>query len=568
MSFSRIRSCVGIALQMQISLSIGFALCLAVSLFFRWMQDPAYPVERPDILLVGLVTSLLCFVTGSIFVRRERAMNLSMREGASIVLLTWVIATALSAMVYVMAGFPIPSRVEEFSLVRRVIDAFFESISGFTTAGGSILPSVEAFPRSLLLWRSLTHFLGGMGIAYLAVTLFAGFKARREAIINGEAEGPNIMHFTTEVEARNAGFDFLKIYLLLTGIMCAFLVIAGVYGRSSPYLHVYDNVFDAVNHALSTMGTGGFGIYDESVGLPIQTNKGIIIGGLENPMAEWIITIFMLIAGSNLSLWYILFFSTKHWRAVVRNRELRSYIGFIALITFGIWWVLYSHEYYGDGLTTIRYSLFNVATIISTTGLGNTNFHLWPAGALGLLFLVYFTGGMVGSTSGGLKFLRFNVLFTFIRIQLQNFLFGRHITRFNIDGVQYDMKMASLIVVNIVLYFMVFLIGSIAILITSPVGVLPDGTTRSIDLLTGVTASIANLGNIGPTAALGSIDAGPTGNYFAFSTVSKIVMSILMLIGRVGVFTFIIPFVSSIGMREMSSVRRSQLFDADEPRVK
>ncbi len=568
MSFSRIRSCIGIALQMQLSLSIGFAVCLAVSIFYRWMQDPAYPAERPGIILAGLVASLLCFLIGSFLVRKERDMSLSMREGASIVILTWAFATAVSAMVYVLAGFPIPDRIEDFSLLRRIIDACFESVSGFTTAGGSILPSVEAFPRSLLLWRSTTHLLGGMGIAYLAVTLLVGFRARREAIINGEAEGPNIMRFNTEAEARSAGFDFLKIYLLLTGIMCSLLIIAGVYGRSAPYTHVYDNVFDAVNHAFSTMGTGGFGIYDESVGLPIQTNKGIIIGGLENPMAEWIITAFMIIAGSNLSLWYILFFSTKHWRATVRSRELRSYLGFIAVITVGIWWVLYANSYYSDSMTTFRYAIFNVATIISTTGLGNTNFHLWPAGALGLLFLVYFTGGMVGSTSGGLKFLRFNVLFTFIRIQLQNFLFGRHITRFNIDGVQYDMKMASLIVVNIVLYIMVFLVGAIAILITSPVGVLPDGTTRSIDLLTGVTASIANLGNIGPTAALGSIDAGPTGNYFAFSVASKIVMSLLMLIGRVGVFTFIIPFVSAIGMREMNALRRSQQFDADEPRVK
>lgn len=562
------RSSVGIALQMQISLSIGFALCLAVSYFFLWVNNPVYPMERPDIIVVGLVTSLSCFIVGTLLMRPEHNMQLSIREGAIIVILTWFIATGISTLVYVLAGFPIPDRVGDFPLLRRIVDAIFESVSGFTTAGGSILPSVEAFPRSLLLWRSTTHLLGGVGIAYLAVTLCSRFRARRAAIINAEAEGPNIMHFNSEEEARNAGFDFLKIYLLLTGIMISLLVIAGVYGRSAPYEHVYENIFDAVNHGFSTMGTGGFGVYDESVGLPIQTNKGVIIGGLENVTAEWIITVFMIIAGSNLSLWYILFFRTKHWKTVMRNTELRSYLAFIAIITTGIWWVLTSNNYYSTGLMTFRYAIFNVATIISTTGLGNTNFHLWPAGALGLLFLVYFTGGMVGSTSGGLKFTRFNVLFTFIKIQLQNFLFGRHVTRFSIDGVQYDMKMASLIVVNIILYLMVFLAGAIAILIASPVGILPDGTVRPIDLLTGVTASIANLGNIGPTAALGSIDAGPTGNYFPFSIESKLIMCLLMLIGRVGVFTFMIPFVSAIGIREMSASRGSQVFDADEPRVK
>lgn len=568
MSLSRIRSSIGIALQMQISLSLGFAMCLGVSFFYLWINNPAYPTERPGIIAIGLLTSLVCFFLGSAFMRSEKNLELSMREGAVIVILTWFIATGISTLVYVLAGFPIPDRVADFPLLRRIVDAVFESVSGFTTAGGSILPSVEAFPRSLLLWRSTTHLLGGVGIAYLAVTLCSRFRAKRESIINAEAEGPNVMHFNSEQEARNAGFDFLKIYLLLTGIMISLLVIAGAYGRSAPYAHVYDNIFDAVNHGFSTMGTGGFGVYDESVGLPIQTNKGVIIGGLENAAAEWIITVFMIIAGSNFSLWYILLFRTKHWRTVVRNKELRSYLAFIAIITAGIWWVLSSNDYYSSGLTTFRYAIFNVATIISTTGLGNTNFHLWPAGALGLLFLVYFTGGMVGSTSGGLKFARFNVMFTFIKIQMQNFLFGRHITRFSIDGVQYDMKMASLIVVNIVLYLMVFIAGAIAILIASPVGILPDGTVRPIDLLTGVTASIANLGNIGPTAALGSIDAGPTGNYFPFSVASKLVMCLLMLIGRVGVFTFIIPFVTAIGMREMSASRGSQRFDADEPRVK
>lgn len=568
MILSRFRTIIGIALQTQISLALCLFLCLATSFFFLWIANPAYPHERPDVIAVGLIASLVCFLCGTIMLRTERTIDLSMREGMIIVIATWAIATCISATIFFLCGFPIPDRVGEFSLIRRIIDSIFESVSGYTTAGGSILPSVEVFPRSILLWRSCTHLLGGVGIAYLAITILSNFKGKREAIINGETEGPTIIRFNTEQDARNAGFDFIKIYLSLTGILFSLLLLAGVYGRAVPYTHWYDNIFDAVNHAFSIMGTGGFGIYDESVGLPVQTHSGVIIGGLENTAAEWIIAIFMLIAGTNLSLWYVVFFRLSHWRSVLRNHELRSYLTFVALLTIGIWLILSSYAYYDTPIETFRYALFNVATIISTTGLGNANFHLWPAGALGLLFLAYFTGGMTGSTAGGLKFARFNVLFAYIRIQLQNFLFGRHITRCNIDGVQYTMATASLIIANIVLYFMIFLFGAIAILITSPIGVLPDGTTRVMDLITGVTASIANLGNIGPTAALGNIDAGPTGNYFAFSIAAKVIMCLLMMIGRLGIFAFVIPFVSAIGIHEMYLSRSSQRFDADEPRVK
>lgn len=558
-----------LALQTQISLAIGLGFCVATSYFFVLANDPRYPVEQPWILWTGFLLSLGCYYVGKVAMRKQKdLMHITLKDGAIVVLLTWLFATCISTSVFVLAGFPIPSRMEDFSLLRRIVDGVYESISGFTTAGGSILPSVESFPRSILMWRSMTHLLGGMGMAFLAVTILAKFPGRRAAILNGEAEGPNETRFDNEQDARTAGYDFLKIYLVLNGLMIIFLVLAGIFGRMHPYEHMYDNVFDAINHTFSSMGTGGFGVYDESVGLPVATDSGIIIGGLENPAAEWIITIFMLIAGGNLSLWYILFFRCPHWRQVLRSTELRAYAGFVSVITFGIWLVLMQHEYYPTALDTFRYALFNVATIISTTGLGNTNFHLWPAGAIGLLFLVYFAGGMVGSTAGGPKIARYVIVFRFMWVQMQNLLFGRHISRFTIDGVTYDTKSASLVTMNVLLYFLIFMVGAIGIMIASPLGIFPDGSTKSIDLITGLTASIANLGNIGPTAALGNIDAGPAGNYFAFSVGAKLIMSLLMMIGRVGVFTFLILFISRIGLREIDESVAVQHFDADSPQFK
>jgi trk system potassium uptake protein len=562
---------IALSLQTQLSVLLGLLFCLASSYYFLAIGDARYPTEDPSVLWAGVLASLACVIIGRFWTRSiHEPMKLNLKDGAIVVLGTWFFAVAISTMVFVLAGFPIPSSVESFSLLRRITDGIFESVSGYTTAGGSILPSVEAFSRSILLWRSTTHLLGGMGMAYMAVTLFRHFAGKRETILTGEAEGPNEVRFDDERDARKAGFDFLKIYGLLNFLMIVLLILAGIYGRSTPYLHWYDNVFDAVNHTFSTMGTGGFGVYDESVGLPISTNTGVIIGGLENKAAEWIIAIFMLIAGGNLALWYILFFQVSHWKKIIHNTEFKVYVGFVSLITFGIWLILLQHTYYISALDDFRYALFNVATIISTTGLGNTNFHLWPAGAIGLLFLVYFVGGMVGSTAGGLKILRFVVLYRCVKIQLQNLLFGRNITRFTVDGVTYDLQSASLIVFNVILYYIIFMLGAIAILIASPIGVLPDGSTKSIDLMTGLTASIANLGNIGPTAAMGigGIDAGPAGNYFAFSISAKLIMSILMMIGRIGVFTYIILFISKIGLRQHELSPSIIHFDADEPHLK
>ncbi len=559
-----IASCL-VALQAQITLAIGFLFCLGVSAFFIYQNDPRFPTERPEVLAVGLGLSLLYWTVGTQLSRRfAKQSPLDIQQGVWAVALTWFFAVTTSATVFVLAGFPEPARIGDFPFYRRLMDGIFESVSGFTTAGGSILPSVEAFPRGVLMWRSLTHWFGGVGIAFFAITLLRSFRWKRETVINAEAEGPNYVRFLSEDDARTAGFDFLKIFGVLTIALAGSLFISGALYRSTPYLHWYDNVFDAINHSVSVMGTGGFGVYDASVGLQVLENGQLVNGGLRDHISEWIIAIFMWIAGSNLGLWYVLFFK-RRFKQFWQSREFRTYVLFVGLITAGIWVDLVLSHTYASWYDALRVAFFNVNTILSTTGLANTDFTSWPAAAEALLFCCYLVGGMVGSTAGGLKVLRFNLLFKYLQIKLQNFLFGRYKTRTTFDGVRYDSSALGLVAVSIVLYFGAFMLGAILIMITSKYNVLPDGSIKAIDFISAIGASIANLGNIGPAVDIGNLNAGPTGNYFPYSVPAKLVMSGLMIIGRVGVLTVLMIFISRRGMDAAKEQVVQQKFDSDAP---
>ncbi len=545
------------------TLAVGFLFCLSISAFYIYQNDPRFVAERSEVLGAGLAMSFGCWLLGTWWSRRvPQSSSLDIQQGVWAVAFTWFLAVSISATVFVLAGFPDPTRVADFPLYRRFVDGIFESVSGFTTAGGSILPSVEVFPRGVLMWRSLTHWFGGVGIAFFAITLLRSFRWRRETIINAEAEGPNYVRFLSEDEARTAGFDFLKIFGLLTVILAVSLFISGALYRSTPYVHWYDNAFDAINHSVSVMGTGGFGVYDASVGLQVLENGQLVNGGLRDHVSEWIIALFMWIAGSNLGLWYVLFFKGRA-KQFWQNREFRTYFFFVLLVTAGIWIDLVLSGTYVSWYDALRVAFFNVNTILSTTGLANTDFTVWPAAAEALLFSCYLVGGMVGSTAGGLKVLRFNLLFKYLQIKLQNFLFGRYKTRATFDGTRYDSSALGLVSVTIVLYFAAFMIGAMLIMITSKQNILPDGTIKTIDFISALGASIANLGNIGPAVDIGNLNAGPTGNYFPYSVPAKLVMSTLMMIGRIGVLTVLMIFISRRGIEVSQEQIVRQKFDSD-----
>jgi trk system potassium uptake protein TrkH len=553
-------------MQLQISLSLAFLFTLIVSLFYYFVNDPRFPKERPEILFFGLLFSLGLSGLGFVLSKKyPEKVPQSLKQGAIIVFLTWFFACTISATVFVLAGFPDPGNLENFSLFRRFVDSYYESVSGFTTAGTSILPSIEVFPRGILMWRSLTHFLGGVGIAFMSLILLQKFfkVGNPSDIVNGEVETPLILEFQNKNSVFQTGKDFLKIYLLLIGILIVLLTISGAFFRQVPYQTWYDNVYDAVGHAFSTMGTGGFSNYNTSIGLPMEENGKTVIGGLRNPVSEWIIAIFMFIAGTNFAIWYELFFK-RNWKFVWKFTEFKVYFAFVFGVTIAIWIILNTFHYNPGGIWhNLRYAFFNVNTVVSTTGLGNQDFTRWPAAAQGILFLCYIVGGMTGSTAGGLKILRFIVTFKYVWMEIKNLILGQKRTSFVIDGIRYNGSNAGFILSTIIIYFLIFFVGGISLMVSSPVITFADGTTRNIDFVSAFTASIANLGDIGPAVAVGSVNSGPTGNYYAYSELAKIVLLILMYIGRIGVLSFLMMFITSKGEKELENQNKLHISDID-----
>ena len=539
------------ALQIQWVLVIGFVISLLVSIFFIVVSDSRYPQESLFPNVSGILMAGFSYLFGSYLVKKYNIQtNITVRRGAWIVFLTWCIACTISSLYFVIAGFPDPNNIQNYSFIRRFVDGWYESMSGFTTTGSSILASVEVFPRSVLFWRSLTHWYGGMGIAYLSVTLWKSFIFKREPIINSEAESPNYVQYDSEKEAIVSGHDFLKVYIVLTTILALLLFVSGTFFRTQPYVHVYDNAFESINYAMSTLGTGGFGVHDASAGLLIFENGQRIIGGLRNPVSDWIIGLFMFFSGMNFGIWYLLLFK-GNLKGVWANKEFKMYLAFCVLITVSIWYFLVKYNVYPSIWESLRYSLFNMASIVSTTGLANWDFHSWPAEAQGILFICYLIGGCVGSTAGGLKITRFIVSGTYLWNELKMLIVGNSYETFEVDGVTYSRHAAGLVTASIAVYYMIFLFGAIMLMVVSNAPVLPDGSVTKLDFSTAVASSIANLGNIGPAVAIGNVNAGPTGNYYSFSIIGKILMIILMFVGRIGVITFLMLFVTHRGEEHM-----------------
>ncbi len=511
------------ALQVQISLGIGLILCLACSLFYLFLNDPSYPKENPWPLVVGIGLSFGAYLIGKFIARRwSFPHELSLKRGALIVILSWIIGCTISAIVFMLFGFPDPVKAESFSLIRRFVDGFFESMSGFTTSGDSILAHIEIFPRSVLLWRSVTIWIGGMGIVFFGLTVLKHFSVNRAEVMNGEAESPDKMSFPSEKAARESGLEFLQAYIVISVILTISLIVSGMFFRATPYRALHENVYDALIHMGSAMGTGGFSNYDNSA------------AGLQNPVSEWLLAIFMVIGGSNFALWYF-FVIRKQWKKLREFKELRYYLLLIAFVTLSIWAVLMSEHTYLSIWDSLRNAFFAVSSVISTAGLATQDFAKWPVSAQGLLFICYLVGAMVGSTGGGLKVKRFLIFFEYAKMELQNMIYGRKLHSFEVDGTTYTAHDAGLVMVNMFLYYLLFLVGGILLMIVSKTVVMADGTTKEIDFTAAFTASLASIGNIGPAIVKGNIDSGPAGNYFAYSVTGKVVLTILMFIGRIGV---------------------------------
>lgn len=445
-----------------------------------------------------LVSAILAFgIGGSLFYFFRPKRELKNREAFLIVTLTWIVMSLVGAIPFMLSGLSI-----------SFTDAFFETMSGLTTTGASIFggttasgilnPAIEDLPKSLLFWRSLSHWLGGMGIIVLSIAIFPLLGFGGMQLFQAEAPGPTTDKLTPRVQNTAkllwvvyAGFTFAEFLLL--------------------WIHPSMDWFDALNHAFATMATGGF-----------STRNGSV-ADYNSVYIDAIITLFMFFAGINFALHYRLF--TGKWDALISNRELRFYALIVVIASLSITASLFIQSDYSLG-NAIRYGTFQALSIITTTGFGTADYETWPSVALFVLLLLFFTGGCAGSTSGGPKMIRWLILIRNSFKEITQTLHPKAILPVRIGSHAVEPNVVRTVLSFFILYLFIFATTG---LILSFLG---------LDYISALGASIACLGNIGPGFGI----VGPTKNYAAIPDLAKWVLSFAMMIGRLELFTVLILF--------------------------
>ena len=445
---------------------------------------------EPEVLLSFIIPMILSFVFFlSVYIPfRKVKFRLSIRQTFAIVALCWITASFMGAMpLYFSGTFP------------SFIDAFFESVSGFTTTGCSVCPSVEDLPRSINMWRCLTHWLGGMGIVTLTVALLPLLGIGGFRLIKAETTGPEKGKVTARITT-TAKILWL-IYASLTLIEAILLRICGM------------DTIDAFAHAFSTLGTGGF------------SSRNASIGAWNSPAIDYVITIFMLLSGVNFSLFYYLI--ARKVSDIFLIFEFRYYIGIvICSVTIVVLCLIPYFNNFGD---SFRYGIFQVASIVTTTGFGTNDYILWPSSAQFILFLLFFIGGSSGSTSGGIKVIRWVVLGKQVHNETEKMLHPHGVFSIRLDGRPGRKD----IVFNVAAFLMLYIA---LLMITTFIG-----TFGKLDIFTSFTAAASMVGNIGP--AFGSL--GPTESFSVLPNFLKWWYCFAMLAGRLELYTMLIFFFPS-----------------------
>lgn len=427
---------------------------------------------------VGVVLRLL---------RDNHNREVRKRDGFLIVSMGWLLMSIFGSLPFVIGG-----------AIPNFVDAFFETVSGFTTTGATILTDIEAMPKALLFWRSMTHWLGGMGIIVLTIAILPILGVGGMQLFVAESPGvtPDKMHPRITETAKRLWL----IYFALTAIEAVLLWGAGM------------SLFDAINHAMATMATGGF------------STKNASIAFYSSPAIHYIITIFMFLAGVNFTLLYFGF--TGKIGRILKNEEFKVYalnmliLG--AMVAFGL------AVYGGYGIEeAIRSGFFQVASIITTTGFITDNYLLWPNFLIMIIFVLFFSGGSTGSTSGGLKTMRVIVMIKNSLLELRRQIHPTAVIPVRFNGKAVPQSITNTVAAFVLIYLIIFFGGT---LVMSMIG---------LDFLSAVGSVAATLGNIGP--GLGSV--GPVDNFAHIVPEGKLFLSFLMLMGRLELFTVLILFM-------------------------
>ena len=434
---------------------------------------------------IAFLVSILIIAAIGFLMTRVKTSNKKIRtkEGLAIVAFGWALSAALGALPLVISG-SVPS----------YIDAFFETVSGLTTTGATILDDIEPLPRGILFWRSFTHWIGGMGILVFTVALLPIFGVGGFQIFKAESPGPVADKIVPRIKD-TAKIHYIT-YISLTGLEIILLTFGGM------------SLYDAALHTFGTVGTGGF------------STRNASIGAFDSTYIHLVITVFMIISGANFSLYFALY--KGKWRDVVKNEELRLYLLIIFVATLLIGTNLY-FTFFDRGGILFRDAFFQVGSIITTTGYTTVNFDQWPTFSKNILFILMFIGGSAGSTSGGMKIIRVLVLLKLIKREVAKIFHPRAIVPIRIQSKPLSGDATASISSFVVLYLTVFIVGTILI------------SLEDIGLESAASSVAVTLGNVGPGFGF----VGPTRTYSEFSNFSKMVLSALMLIGRLELFTII-----------------------------
>lgn len=441
-------------------------------------------------LIPIVILCLLFWVVGR---KRPEHGQIYGKEGMVIVALAWILWSLFGAMPFTLSGY-IPSYV----------DAFFETVSGFTTTGSSIIPDVEVLPHCLLFWRSFTHWIGGMGVLVFVLVVTSLDRKNSMHLMRAEVPGPEKDKLVPK--AMSTARILYGMYLTLTVIEMVFLVIGGM------------NLFDSMIFSFGSAGTGGFSNYADSVA---HFNSAYIDG---------VITVFCALFGVNFALFY--FMILGDFKSILKNEELRTYILLIAGATAAI--MLNIHSLYPTIGKSFRYAVFQVVTVITTTGYSTADFAQWPMFSKAVLMMLTVIGACASSTGGGIKVSRLLVGIKCVKREIVQLAHPKSVGIIRIGGK----KVSSDVLRTIYIYFIAY----VGILIGSVVLVSLD----NFDFETTFSAVLTTLGNVGP----GMAQVGPMGNFAEFSPLSKLILCFDMLAGRLEIFPFLVLFTAPAWRRK------------------
>ncbi|HSI71329.1 MAG TPA: potassium transporter TrkG [Gillisia sp.] len=447
------------------------------------------------------IASLITLLAGMLLMYFTRGHNKEMkaREGYIIVSLGWIFMAMSGTLPYILSG-----------AIPQVTNAFFETMSGYTTTGATILNDIEVVPRGILFWRSLTHWIGGMGIIVLAIAILPLLGVGGMQLFSAESPGPS----ADKLKPRIAD-TAKRLWLIYVGFTVAETILLKVAGMG---------MFDAVNHSLSTMASGGF-----------STKNASVAYWNDNPVIQYIIIVFMFLAGTNFVLSYFAF--KGRFQKVLQDDEFRWYGGFVTIFTIIAALIIYFQadlslssiphpQVWGEAEGAFRHALFQVLAIITTTGFVSVDYTMLTPFLTILFFGLFFLGASAGSTSGGVKVMRHMIMIKNGIMEFKRTLHPNAILPVRFNGKAVESNIVFNILGFFILYMLSFIVGAIVL------------SFLGLDFTTAIGAAAASVGNVGP--ALGSV--GPVNNFDTLPALAKWWCSFLMLIGRLELFTVLILF--------------------------